>query len=65
MTDYEIHHVRVDIEVIAKNQTEAENLVDKILHHAFIYGCGLGTYAQDHNNNYARVFDFDFEEEEE
>lgn len=63
MTDkYRTYCIDARITVVAQNETSAENLVDTILHGAFIYGCGEATYAQDHNMNYSRVFDFEIKE---
>lgn len=65
MTEYTEHHVRMDIMVIAKDQAQADTLVEQILNQAVIYGRGQATYAQDHNMRYARVSGFRTMEEEE
>lgn len=62
MTEYTKHHVKMDIEVIAKDKAQAEHLVDSILHQAFIYGCGLN---RDSDTEYPRVFDFNYMEDGE
>jgi len=37
---YDVHRIDVLVDVIAKDRKAAENCIDKILHHSFIYGCG-------------------------
>lgn len=68
MVEYKKYTIPLTIDMIAKNEDSAKETICEILDQAIIYGIELKEYEVQrcqYSANVNRVFDYDFEEDEE